>query len=303
MISSKEITSSEDQKEKVVETQEVTNKTVTSQSKAVGGVQVMPPPHASSSPDSRPSWLEEFSRKKANRKSGIFAEKTEDDAGSTKPEKPTPPKAETKPHIAHKPEQELVEMRKNLTRDKSQAQGKVDSIKTKLEEAEPVKERPARPSLPPSLLTSSQAAEKRSSELVRHSSHSSELARTGLEKKHAELARKHSDSSRHSDKPDKPAVHSTNLGNPEKFSFAKPERPAMDKVMAKNDRNVAKTEGGETQIGWKSDIISNRVTDITNGYKSLQEKENISGPCSCKEVIEEFPKKVRLLIKFFSCKI
>ena len=174
-------------------------------------------------------------------------------------------------------------MRKNLTRDKSQGgQG----VKTKQEEAEPVKERPARPSLPPSLLTSSQV-EKRAGELVRHSSHSSELARTGPEKKHTELARKHSDSSRHSDRPglDKPAVHSTNLGNPEKFSFAKPERPAMDKVIAKNDRNVAKTESGEAQIGWKSDIISNRVTDITNGYKSLQEKENISGPCSCKEVI------------------
>ena len=256
----------------MVETEEVSNKTVSSQNKAVGGVQVLPSPTTATSPDSRPSWLEEFSRKKANRKSGIFAEKSEDDSGgggSSKPEKPTPPKAETKPSIAHKPEHkpELVEMRKNLTRDKSQT-GKVDSIKTKLEEAEPVKERPARPSLPPSLLASSQGEKKGS----------------------GELARKLSDSSRHSERPEKPAVHSTNLGNPEKFSFAKPERPAMDKVMAKNDKNVAKTEGGETQIGWKSDIISNRVTDITNGYKSLQEKENISGPCSCKEVIEEFPK-------------
>merc|ERR1719150_1617355 len=52
----------------------------------------------------------------------------------------------------------------------------------------------------------------------------------------------------------------------------------MDKVIAKNDRNVAKTESAEAQIGWKSEILSNRVTDITNGYKSLQEKENISGP-------------------------
>ena len=266
----------------------MTNKTVSNQNKTVGGVQVLPSPSTATSPDSRPSWLEEFSRKKANRKSGIFAEKSEEEGGA-KPEKPTPPKAETKPSIAHKPEQDLVEMRKNLTRDKSQ--GKVvDSIKTKLEEAEPVKERPTRPSLPPSVLNSSQG-EKRSSELVRHSS---ELARPGQEKKHAELARKHSDSSRHSDRLDKPAVHSTNLGNPEKFSFAKPERPAMDKVTAKNDRNVAKTDSGEAQIGWKSDIISNRVTDITNGYKSLQEKENISGPC--KEVIDEFPKKGCLLI-------
>ena len=272
-MSSKVVPNPEEQKEKVVETEEVINKTrpmETGQSRTVGGVQVMPT--AKSSPDSRPSWMEEFSRKKANRKSGIFAEKAEEEVGAksiTKPpEKPTPPKAETKPSIAHKPEQELVEMRKNLTRDKS----------------EPVKERPARPSLPPNLVSSSSQGEKKSSELVRHSS---ELART--ERKHSDLSRKHSDSSRHSDRTDKPTVHSANLGNPEKFSFAKPERPVMDKVSAKNDRNVAKSESAEAQIGWKSEIISNRVTDIlatkeTNGFKSLQEKENISGSSPCKEV-------------------
>ena len=74
MISSKELPSSEEQKEKVVETEEVSIKTRAAEiipSKAVGGVQVMPT--VKSSPDSRPSWMEEFSRKKANRKSGIFA--------------------------------------------------------------------------------------------------------------------------------------------------------------------------------------------------------------------------------------
>ena len=70
----------------------------------------------------------------------------------------------------------------------------------------------------------------------------------------------------------------------------------MDKVMAKNDRNVAKSEGGEAPIGWRSEIISNRVTDVlatkeTNGYKSLQEKENISGASTCKEVIRTFRRK------------
>ena len=273
MISSKELPSSEEQKEKVVETEEVSIKTRAAEiipSKAVGGVQVMPT--VKSSPDSRPSWMEEFSRKKANRKSGIFAEKGEDESAGVKtvskapekPEKPSPPKAETKPSIAHKPEQELVEMRKSLGRDK-------------------VQERPARPSLPPALVSSQ---EKRTSDLVRHSS---ELARPAQEKKHSDLARKHSDSSRHSDKPDKPTVHSTNLGNPEKFSFAKPERPVMDKVIAKNDRNVAKSEVGEGSVGWRSDIITNRVTEVlaakeTNGYKSFQEKENFCGPSPCKEV-------------------
>jgi len=125
---------------------------------------------------------------------------------------------------------------------------------------------------------------------VRHSSEVTKSAGAG-ERRGQDLARKHSDSSRHSDKL-APAVHSTNLGNPDKLSFAKPERP----VMSKNDRNIAKNETSlqeaapEKQssegsvIGWKSEIISNnRVSDIlackeSNGVLS-KEKENISGPC------------------------
>ena len=101
-------------------------------------------------------------------------------------------------------------------------------------------ERPSRPSLPPSLIGTSSTNKapelKRNSDLVRHSS---ELARTS-EKRHSDLSRKHSDSSRHSERtlPDKPAVHSTNLGKPDKFSFAKPERPLMDKVVAKNENKL-----------------------------------------------------------------
>ena len=123
--------------------------------------------------------------------------------------------------------------------------------------------------------------------------HSSEVTKAGPGERRPgqDLARKHSDSSRHSDKL-APAVHSTNLGNPDKLSFAKPERP----VMSKNDRNLAKTEAAQSEaasekqgseanvIGWKSEIISNnRVSDIlackeSNGVLS-KEKENISGPC------------------------
>ena len=280
------------------------------------------------SPDSKPSWMEEFSRKKANRKSGIFAEKQEaggDDVKAAppqkplenKPDKPTPPKADTKPSIANKPESDIAEIRKSFTRDKSHQNiiSKLDSSKTKSEEAEVEKreesgksDRPTRPSLPTSLISSSVSPNrsnvselKRNSDIVRHSSESSKAS---AERKHSDLSRKHSDSSRHSDKSDKPAVHSANLGNPEKFSFAKPERPVMDKVLSKNDKNIAKSESigdapekpstNDNVIGWRSDLITNnRVTDIlackeSNGYIG-KEKENISLPCKnitgpCKEV-------------------
>ena len=71
----------------------------------------------------------------------------------------------------------------------------------------------------------------------------------------------------------------------------------MDKVLTKNDKNIAKTEAvtetsdksnNENTIGWRSEIISNnRVTDVlacreTNGYHGkdgYKEKENINGPC------------------------
>ena len=45
----------------------------------------------------KPSWLEELSRKQANRKSGIF--------GEEKKEKPEPPQQDTKPSIPSKPSQ------------------------------------------------------------------------------------------------------------------------------------------------------------------------------------------------------
>merc|ERR1711902_217420 len=102
---------------------------------------------------------------------------------------------------------------------------------------------------------------KRNSDIVCHSSE------TGSERKVSDLSRKHSDSSRHSDKAGG-AAHSANLGNPDRFSFAKPERPSVvDKVLTKNDKNNAKSElpddpaterphSGEHAVGWKSDIIS-----------------------------------------------
>ena len=282
--------------------------------KPVGAIQVMPTKPSGNSSDSKPSWMEEFSRKKANRKSGIFAEKQETSseelpksvpkATEIKPDKPAPPKADTKPSIASKPDSDISEIRKSFSRDKILpfVDSKVEQTKQKSEDDAVVKrqdsaksERTARPSLPASLASSgvrpgSGASEvKRTSDIVRTSS---ELTRAGAgERRGPDLARKHSDSSRHSDKL-APAVHSTNLGNPDKLSFAKPERP----VMSKNDRNIAKNEASHSEaasekqgsegnnIGWKSEIISNnRVSDIlackeSNGVLS-KEKENISGPC------------------------
>ena len=81
--------------------------------------------------------MEEFSRKKANRRSGVFGDKPEQSQeSSAKPgvdkvslpkpsEKPTPPKADTKPHILSKPTdvktEDLAEIRKNFSREKSQS--------------------------------------------------------------------------------------------------------------------------------------------------------------------------------------
>ena len=279
--------------------------------KPVGAIQVMPAKLSGGSTDSKPSWMEEFSRKKANRKSGIFAEKQESSpeeaskpapkAAENKPDKPTPPKADTKPSIASKPDSDIAEIRKSFSRDKILpfVDAKAEPIKQKPEE-ESVEKRPdsgkseraARPSLPTSLVTGSSrpgASEvKRSSDIVRHSSEVTKGGPGAGERRQPDLARKHSDSSRHSDKLG-PVVHSTNLGNPDKVSFAKPERP----VMSKNDRNLAKTEAAQHEasekqssdvIGWRSDIITNnRVSDIlackeSNGVL-CKEKENIAGPC------------------------
>jgi len=288
--------------------------------KPTGAVQVMPTKDSNGS-ESKPSWMEEFSRKKANRRSGVFTEKIEQSSDSStvqgvdkivshpKPlEKPVPPKADTKPQILSKPTdvktEEIVELRKNFAREKSQNSfaKKTEETDTKSETSR--SERPARPSLPPNLLSNSSRVPetKRSSDLVRHSS---ELTRPSTEKKHSELSRKHSDSSKHSDRilSDKPASHSTNLGKPEKFSFAKPERPLMDKVVAKNEKNSAKSEGGlevdksgksESYIGWRSDIIQNNKIGSdalnhreANGYSSaFKEKENLTGSSSSKEVQE-----------------
>merc|ERR1711892_295765 len=274
---------------------------------------------SSNSSDSKPSWMEEFSRKKANRRSGVFVDKPEQSQeSSAKPgvdkvslpkpsEKPTPPKADTKPHILSKPTdvktEDVAEIRKNFSREKSQSSfaKKTESAKSEDQDIRPESsrtDRPARPSLPPSLTSSTSTNKapelKRNSDLVRHSS---ELARPSSEKRHSDLSRKHSDSSRHSertltDKADKPAVHSTNLGKPEKFSFAKPERPLMDKVVAKNERNIAKSETGHVEveksaktdnyIGWRTDILENNKIS----GEILANKENITGSPLSKEVQE-----------------
>ena len=274
--------------------------------KVGGAVQVMPGKEAAASPDSKPSWMEEFSRKKANRKSGIFSDTTEketetaaspvtDNKSATvakSPDKPAPPKAETKPSLTPKP----AEVKPEDTGDAK----KLSSVKEKAGQAGKSKtedgERGGRGGSVVSQQRPGLAEPRRSSELVRHSS---ELGRQTGDKKHSDLARKHSDSSRHSDKTDKPAVHSTNLGKPDKFSFAKPEKPAVvDKVVSKNEKNSLKSDGfqidsetkpvkSENFIGWRQDILeNNKVTTVdnilaasreTNGYN---EKENITAASS-----------------------
>merc|ERR1719468_1174786 len=108
--------------------------------------------------------MEEFSRKKANRKSGIFAEKQETTPEELpkpvpkeiKPDKPAPPKADTKPSIASKPGSDISEIRKSFSRDESLpfVEPKVESLKQKTEDDAVIKrqdssksERATRPSL------------------------------------------------------------------------------------------------------------------------------------------------------------
>ena len=61
--------SSLDEKNRAVETEEVSNRVY--REKVGGAVQVMPGKEAAASPDSKPSWMEEFSRKKASVSSDI----------------------------------------------------------------------------------------------------------------------------------------------------------------------------------------------------------------------------------------
>jgi len=325
----KEDSTQSEETNKDVSTEEVSAKSkVVYREKPLGAVQVLPNKESSNNSESKPSWMEEFSRKKANRRSGVFAEKIEQSQDSTgkpvvektsppKPsEKPAPPKADTKPHLLSKPTdvktEDLADIRKNFAREKSQSSfaKKAESVKSEDQDIRSESsrtERPSRPSLPPNLVGTSSTTKapelKRSSDLVRHSS---ELARPTSEKRHSDLSRKHSDSSRHSERtlPDKPAIHSTNLGKPEKFSFAKPEKPQMDKVLAKNERNSAKSDTASTEgdksakndnyIGWRNDILENNKVsgDIlanreANGINSVQkEKENIAGSSLSKEVQE-----------------
>ena len=129
---------SEERNKDVVTEEVAANKSkVVYRDKPSGAVQVLPTKESSNSSDSKPSWMEEFSRKKANRRSGVFVDKTEQSQDSVsklvgdkvthpKPsEKPTPPKADTKPHILHKPTdvktEDLGEIRKNFSREKSQS--------------------------------------------------------------------------------------------------------------------------------------------------------------------------------------
>ena len=76
----------------------------------------------------------------------------------------------------------------------------------------------------------------------------------------------------------------------------------MDKVVAKNERNIAKSETGHVEveksaktdnyIGWRTDILENNkisgeilANKEANGYNSVyKEKENITGSPLSKEV-------------------
>ena len=145
----KEDSTQSEETNKDVSTEEVSAKSkVVYREKPLGAVQVLPNKESSNNSESKPSWMEEFSRKKANRRSGVFAEKIEQSQDSTgkpvvektsppKPsEKPAPPKADTKPHLLSKPTdvktEDLADIRKNFAREKSQSSfaKKAESVKS-----------------------------------------------------------------------------------------------------------------------------------------------------------------------------
>ena len=317
-----------EEKEKTVETQEVINKVVETPVIKALGVPVMPIRPSSFTQDTQqqPSWMEEFSRKKANRKSGIYSEKQDTtaaagvDDGKVKTEKPALPRSDSKPNIAVKPDSDL---RRSFSREKSLSSvAKQESSKTEAKEEKVEKrgesgkeERHTRPALPASLVSNISSAldVKKTTDIVKHSSDlptPAAASKTTPERKPSDLTRKHSDSSRHSDKlsdklSDKPTVHSTNLGNPDKFSFAKPERPVMDKVTSsKNSRNSS-SASDKQEVGWRQEITNNRSDSVltcreNNGQLS-SEKENMAGKCREVRILS-----VNLnfhLVCYCSCKI
>merc|ERR1719319_449847 len=218
-----------------------------------GGVAMVPVVSGGKEEGVKPTWLEELSRKQANRRSGIF--------GDDKKEKPEPPQQDSKPIIPSKPSQVKDEVRKSLgsfvrrpasfgaaaSADKlnvpkinkrPQSSENLDTDRVNATTAKsdltPVKGKsenvkPSRPSLP--------------SVLSKAASTTSVISNFSPNSGPQSMDISHKTSLQSMESPSKVSnVHSTNLGRPDRHSFAKPEKPLGDLFDQQSSKQIKLTD-------------------------------------------------------------
>lgn len=226
----------------------------------VGGVAIVPVATGGKEDGAKPTWLEELSRKQANRRSGIF--------GDAKVEKPEPPQQDTKPTIPSKPSQVKDEVRKSLgsfvrrpasfgaaasgdklnipkvnKRPQSSENLDTDRVNTSTSKTDsnPVKgksenSKPSRPSLPSVLSKAASTTSVTSNFSPNSGPQSMDIIGT------SGIAHKTSLQSPIESSPKVSNVHSTNLGRPDRHSFAKPEKPLGDLFDQPSNKQVKPTD-------------------------------------------------------------
>jgi len=248
-----------------------------------GPAPVAPSSSTAKEEPAKPSWLEELSRKQANRKSGIF--------GEEKKEKPEPPQQDTKPSIPSKPSQVKEEVRKSLGNfarrpasfGAAASQDKLNIPKVNkrpqssenLETDRPAKPatadpspavkkaestKPARPSLPTVLAKSGSAVSVNSASDV--SQRSSPL----LPDTAATAAQPSRTTGGHS---------AANLGRPDRHSFAKPEKPIGDIFGPQVTKPQKPSESfGQQKLlkTEKSELLSRRERSLSGGRREKSGK-------------------------------
>jgi len=219
------------------------------------GVPVFPSKESGSKEeDQKPSWLEELTRKQANRRSGIFADEK-------KPELPSP---DNKPSIPSKPS----DNRKSVSNFSKRPSSFADKIQNKPSDWRTEStNKPLAKAASSSVLPDISSADNRTDEESMPRSSRKTISGSKVEgsRKHSDLSRKSSDSS--SKATEKP--HSTNLGKPEGRSFAVPERPsdfAKDRQQELRPAELAKPELKSSPIARRQ--TTNELTSSSKDWTS-----------------------------------
>jgi len=204
--------------------------------------------------DQKPSWLEELTRKQANRRSGIFSDEK-------KPELPSP---DNKPSIPTKPS----DNRKSVSNFSKRPSSFADKIQNKPSDWRTEStNKPLAKAASSSVLPDISSADNRTDEesVPRSSRKTISGSKVEGSRKHSDLSRKSSDSS--SKATEKP--HSTNLGKPEGRSFAVPERPsdfAKDRQQELRPAELAKPELKSSPIARRQ--TTNELTGSSKDWTS-----------------------------------